>query len=201
MSKLLLTLLIALTAFSTYAQQVAGAAQSDPLQKPKIWAQLENDPYNKSLWVQYMSKPWLALSVQEREQIAEWRKMLSKIRASNEMATSEEEIWAEQTEADREELVAQLKMEIAQFHQMLEKHLLGETEVVRDLKGNIEANFVILEDIYELEFQELGGSYQRYADVNPDGKLSKSTWIEQKSAELENMKKAAIDKLTTQAAN
>ncbi len=205
-AKSIFFLLLSICTYSYGNSQIQSDFTPDPLNKPKIWAQLTHTPHQQSLWVQYFGKPWVSLSVVERERVKEWRTILSRKRhsqalQSNHVASSSEELWddAMADASNNRELQAKVEMEKAQFHRLLASHVMPENELLAELKQNVEANFIILEDIYRAEFAELGEEYVDYETKYPQGKFSKIRWVEEQSERLQQLKQNYLAELRSKA--
>lgn len=199
----MITIVLVFITFFTYAQN---EVPNDPFNKPNIWEKVVDTPNEKSLWVQYFGKPWIALSVVERERVSLWRKQLNSKNYEKELrgdvyASRSEDIWKDalHDSENNEEMHAKVEVEKAQFHQMLTTHVMPENELLSELKQNVEANFIILEDIYKAEFSELGADYTAYETEHPDGKYSKILWVEHQTRKLNQLKNDYLSELKSSA--
>ncbi len=202
LKELIITSIFMFFAFTAFSQD---EQPNDPLNKPAIWEQVAAAPNQQSLWVQYFEKPWISLTVVEKERISLWRKQLNRKNYEQEIrqtAQNSEKLWnnmMSDTE-NNEEIRTKIEVEKAQFHKMLTNHVMPENELIADLKKNVEANFILLEDIYKVEFAELGATYTEYATEHPNGKYSKILWIEHQTRKLNQLKSDYLAELKSNSA-
>jgi hypothetical protein len=196
---------IALLAISAWAissaAQAQDAAPKDPLGKPKVWEELAGHPEDSVMWARYFAKPLACMSKHDRDRMAAWRGQLERDLAAVGADVSASVNWEEPVQAsestetaitreyDRAE--AELQAHIAR----LEETMVGEQQLITDLKQNIPMNFFIIEELYEEEFRSLGVAYKSYLTVHPGGKYSKQEWLEEKEQELQKLKKKQFEHL------
>ncbi|MEN7547486.1 hypothetical protein AAG747_06185 [Rapidithrix thailandica] len=90
------------------------------------------------------------------------------------------------------------ELEKANYIKQLEKIMLEEPVNLIELKANINANFILIEDAYEEEFVDLGVEYKTYQEAHPKGDYSQARWVEEKSQQLQLLKKKEFEKLKAQ---
>ncbi|TAD98699.1 MAG: hypothetical protein EAZ97_10495 [Bacteroidetes bacterium] len=73
--------------------------------------------------------------------------------------------------------------------------MLAENPEVRELKRNIYANFVILEDAYQELFKDHGLKYKTYDQVHPEGEYSQLKWIEEQDQKIQAVKEKRVKAL------
>ncbi len=201
-------LLLLLGGFFTGVYSQSSPSYDDPLQRPEIWAKLKEQPNDMSYWVQYFGKPWLSISMGERDQLDTWRKYLLRKKAERPITASESDVkrrefWEPDvsTNVDDRKMRERQELERVKYHQMLTEHIMREDDRLLELKQNIDANFIIIEDIYRVEFAELGQKYIDYSTTHPKGYYPKIRWIEEQSAELRKLKREHLTKLKEKTAN
>ncbi len=94
----------------------------------------------------------------------------------------------------------QVEKEVAekQYLSQLEEMILSEPVSLQDLKGNIRANFSIIEDAYRDEFDLYGIEYTYYQSKYPSEKYNKDLWIQEKAEELRKLKLKEFEKIKMQ---
>ena len=95
------------------------------------------------------------------------------------------EIEAEKQRLDREMTV---------YVQELKSYIVEESTTMKRLKKNILVNFVMIEELYEEEFEKLGVSYIWYEDKYPKGRYNKQIWVQEKEEELRKLKEKEFEK-------
>ncbi|MFT5618942.1 MAG: hypothetical protein ACI85I_002178 [Arenicella sp.] len=170
----------------------------DPLGKPKVWEQLKKSPIDSVLWAQYLGKAWICMNVQETKKIGTWSKDLLHI-LELEHDSGENVIWnnpkdhidgkLEYVDHAIEEEKDRLEAEMKVYEKDLEASVLKETTQMQRLKQNLLINFVVIEDLYQEEFEKLGVKYVWYEDKYPKRNHNKSQWIQEKEEELKQVKK------------
>lgn len=180
----------------------------DPFNKPAVWQKVRETPNSKSLWVQYFGKPWIALSVDDRDNISIWRKQLNREIYKKELqgdsqllASKSGGLWKEalSNHTSNKEMLEKLEVEKSQFHRMLIQHIVPESQLLLELKQNVEANFILIEDVFKAEFGELGESYVRYESEHPEGSYSKILWVDKQTERLNKLKTEYISELKDKA--
>jgi len=202
---------VCLLSQNLYAQE---EAIDDPLNNPAIWQKLLQDHKNKALWEEYVGMKWSQLSDGQRRDVLKWQNYISiEIIAQREAVfdmneteqtgqentnINSEEFWKKETneEQDREirELQEQREMEKNIYLTKMEEALVAEPTILVELKDNIDANFLIIEDILWEEYEDLGAEYRFYEDVHPDGEYNKERWVDDRSKELRFMKMKLVEK-------
>ncbi len=199
-SKSLIIFFIFITcSFSSLAQD---DTINDPLKKPEIWSKITKDYQNIALWEAYFETKWEDLDVDIQEQIMKWQNILA-----IEMIAKEEAIFDTKTEEvsweiPEENLVAsnaeenfreeELRVEAIKYNQQVEEIIQQQTSELTFLKENVKENFLIIEDILFEEFINYGAEYTYYDDVHPDRKYSLEKWVDEKTKELQNLKREAF---------
>ncbi|WP_020527213.1 hypothetical protein [Flexithrix dorotheae] len=169
------------------AQSESSNLVSDPLQNPEIWAKIRENPKDMRLWAIYLNKDLNSLDETDEKLIVQWASTLGTTSIENPLS---EEIWNEVAENHHynENQKVILEMEYKAFHENLEGHILDDSKVLKELNSNVEMNFVIIEDILKLEFEELGTKYISYNSVHSNDNYPKTKWIEEKNFELAELK-------------
>ncbi|MBX2844381.1 MAG: hypothetical protein KTR26_21645 [Flammeovirgaceae bacterium] len=160
---------------------------SDPLKNPEIWAKIKETPKDMRLWAIYLDKDLNSLDEVDEKLIIYWASTLEATSIEN---TLSEEIWKEVAENhhynNKQKVI--MEMEYRTFHENLEQHILDDSRVLKELNTNIDMNFVIIEDILKLEFEELGTKYITYEASHSNDNYPKMKWIEEKYFELTELK-------------
>ncbi|MCU0449418.1 MAG: hypothetical protein MUC97_06160 [Bernardetiaceae bacterium] len=209
--KFLFVLLFCLGTYAVAHAQAPGTGE-DPYKKPALWKKLRSNPNDSSLWVKYVGKRWSVMTRREKESIARWRQELYiQSIADKESIVGELEKEADvpvdpmdkdpfynvpmpkvapaaprYTEADMKQLG------------MLEEMIMDERPDIATLKQNVFENFVILEDVLNEAFAELGVKYRYFAEVHADGKYSELRWIEEQETRLKQAKQAKVAQMRKQ---
>lgn len=185
----------------------AMAQTNDPLQKPKVWERLQTAPLDSAIWASYLGKPWICMTASEKEVIRGWRDFLKSNIAtpqttakSNKPSDNDAAFW-EIDKLKREVASSKkgLELEASQkaYVNQLEEMLVQEPSNLKSLKENIGANFIIIEDVLQEEFAQLGVEYTFYDSVHPDGKYSQEKWVQEKGAQLIQLKKLQVERMKT----
>jgi|GEM_PF-2389864 len=194
--KLILVLLLSFTLGHGYAQD---ETINDPLKKPIIWEKITNDYQNISHWEEYFETKWDELDIDIQEQIMKWQNILAIEMIAKEEAIfdmkAEEVSWdipesnftASNTENEFKQ--EQLRVEVIKYNQQIEEIIQQQTSELAFLKQNVKENFLIIEDILFEEFLNYGSEYYYYDEIHPDSKYSIEAWVEEKSNELQVLKK------------
>ncbi len=163
----------------------------DPLGKPKLWSTLQKNASNQAVWSAYVGKPWVSLTLQEKEQINQWKELLKgnyetfgKVRLSEEWNVEEQQKLME--EEQKMELIQKQESYFTQLSQTFTQL----PEHIADLRQNTAANFVIIEEAYKDEFEALGLSYTTYRSAHPKGEYSKEQWLKDVESKLLEKKQA-----------
>jgi len=195
-------ILIAFFVFGGLCQQAS--ATDDPLGKPAIWNQLQKSPVDSVLWAQYFGKPWICMSNNELSDLQSWRDELLTMFKEEHSHDNDHVNWEdpkahidgklEYVDHEIEEEKKRLDQELIVYVQELKTYMLEETSTLKELKKNIIVNFVMIEEVYEEEFQKMGASYVWYEDRHPKGKYNKQTWVQEKEEELRRLKEKEFEK-------
>ncbi|MEH0158179.1 hypothetical protein V6R21_29195 [Limibacter armeniacum] len=197
---LVITLLVDLQAFASVI--------SDPLEKPQLWQKLKEAPTDSLLWSSYIGKPWVAMTIQEKEKVEEWKSQLTE-----ELISNSKEVYAGETKAkavddspeawegmpSQEQITAseqiQIGKELKEHFKAIESAMLSEPDYIAELKRNLTVNFVILDATYREEFEAYGVNYRGYYEVYPEGNYPQEKWIAEKSSQLRLYKKSEFEKM------
>lgn len=169
-------------AFVLFATNISFAQKSvdDPLKKPYLWAKLKANPHNEELWTEYVGKPLDKITAEEKSKIDAWK---SKIEHDN--ATS---VVFDSTDTHK-------NSEKLQYIAELENTLKEEGNEITRLKGNVSANFVIIEDTFRQMFKELNLEYVSYAQAHPDRKYSEVKWVEDNESKIRGIREKKLAEL------
>ncbi len=184
-------------------------ALHDPLKNPSVWEKIIEDHKNKALWGEYFGKKWSELTDEQCNQVYKWQniiaiEIIAQREAVFEMGVEEEQqeaqpedsgFWEVQQDNRTEKLpdddpVVQQNI----FFQQMEEMFMQEPTILAELKGNITANFDIIEDVMMEEYMDLGADYVYYSTVHPDGKYNQELWVHERTEELKYLKKKELDK-------
>ncbi|WP_020531506.1 hypothetical protein [Flexithrix dorotheae] len=212
-----LLLLITLNVFQAKAQETL---LEDPLNKPNLWKKVVERYDDKKVWEEYYNKKWNDLSGLEEEQIIKLQNQIAIEQIAQEEAIfdmgleeAEEQVVVEENFDDefwggnsqqqsyvqeQKEEEERLRVEQVTYLQQLEQMMTAEPLEITEMKGNINANFDIIEDMFFEEYVAHGAEYTFYNTVYPRGNYSMEQWIEEKSKELRYLKKKEFEKLKGQ---
>ncbi len=178
------------------------ANTNDPLKKPEVWHAIVKNPYDSALWACYFGKPWLLMNHADLENIESWRQGIESPKQPAFASLNEEAAFWGAEVADAERRAENKRIEDqtrqAAFMKQVEKAMLEEPPTISELKGNIKVNFFIIEDVYRDLFAEMGVEYVDYATAHPNGKFSQETWLNEKSSQLQALKKEALERKKAQ---
>ncbi len=188
-----LSFIIVTTTFSLSQSTI-----NDPLKKPEIWNQIVKNPQDMRLWAAYVGKDLNSLSDEEEEKIVKW---CSSIKGNFGLHQLPEDTWKEIAEDHHynSQQKVQMDLEYKIFHKQVEDHILNESPILQNLQTNIETNFIIIEDIMQLEFEELGTKYVSYATIHKNGDYPKDKWLQEKNEELKELKMLNLEILKVRA--
>lgn len=199
-SSLLVFLCVFVLGFASF-QEVK--ATDDPLGKPHIWIKLQKSPVDSVLWAQYFGKPWVAMSETELTDLISWRKELLNIfevehidDANVDWDDPKEHLNGKLEFVDHEIEAEKIRLEkeMTVYVKELKTFIVEESTTMKRLKKNILLNFVVIEELYEEEFQKLGVTYVWYEDKYPKGRYNKQTWILEKEDELRQLKEKEFER-------
>jgi hypothetical protein len=192
----------------------------DPLKKPDIWAKIEKDPTDSTLWASYYGKEWTAMSKEEADKVTSWKfQVMLSILAKHESVVGfvinpkemGEDFFID--DAAFKELLFSIngeskpttaassnnkKYNKAMMRKELdgiEAIILAEDAKLKELKKNIRANFSVIEDHYKNIFKEFGLEYVYYKTKHPDGNYSEMKWVEEQEKKLQKLKQDQIAEL------
>lgn len=183
---LLLFLLLGVVASKIVAQT------ADPLNKPELWAKLQHNPNDQTLWEKYVGKPLAQLTAEDKNSISKWQELLIMLQAEHAdiVITSTAE-----TNALDEEVLRDMQ---AADWENLEEMVMGTSSEIKEMRNNIEENFALLEDLYAELFAEQGLTYVTYAKTYPKANVSKTAFIEEQEAKLREVKMKELQALRRQ---
>ncbi len=73
-----------------------------------------------------------------------------------------------------------------------EKLMKEESSRITELKSNVSANFLLIEDTFVDIFEELDREYKRYEDVHTDGKYRQVKWVEDHENKINYIKEQVV---------
>ncbi|GEM_PF-5700423 len=164
----------------TEAQVKNGGEQKeiyDPLKKPHLWRKLVDTPDNQSLWAEYMGKDWKDMTEEDKRYISRWRKAI----VENNAPKVDYESFVSTKFNSMEELLT------------WERMMMEESHRVTELKTNIAANFLLIEDTFVDLFEELDRGYRRYDQVHKDGKYNQIKWVEDHENRINYIKEQVVE--------
>ncbi|MGB0523366.1 MAG: hypothetical protein ACPGJS_10430 [Flammeovirgaceae bacterium] len=198
------TCVLAIILLVTLTISISAYATDDPLGKPNVWQQLQKSPVDSVLWAQYFGKPWICMNSDELSDLKSWREELLTIFELEHKAERDEVKWDDpkehldgkleyvdhQIEAEKQRLDQEMRV----YVQELKHYMVEESSTLQRLKKNIAVNFVVIEELYEEEFEKLGVKYVWYEDRYPKGRYNKQSWIHEKEEELKQLKLKEFEK-------
>lgn len=173
--------------FSVEAQDF----QEDPLNHPQIWERLLDAPSDFTIWNEYMGKEWGEMSQLEKTEVIAWRKHLlagKTFSPKHHQVQGLPEHHIEEVEAISEKVIKVQQLNVSEIR-ALEAIMLDEEQEMGQLTTNISSNFIVIEDLYTEIYQELGKTYVFYNETHPDGKYSKTSWVEEQESNVKMIKK------------
>ena len=179
-------LFIFLTIITTQAQDF----EEDPLNHPQVWAKLLKTPSDFTLWNDYIGKEWGEMSKVEKTEVIAWRRHLlagKTFTKKETQITGMPEEHLEETEVIIQEVIKVEQLN-AQEIRALEAIMLEEEHEMTQLTTNISSNFIVIEDLYDEIFKELGHNYVFYSEKHPKGNYSKTSWVEEQEKNVKKIK-------------
>lgn len=148
----------------------------DPLKKPHIWRKLVDTPDDRGLWAEYMGKGWKEMTDEDKRYINKWIKAIvmeaeSKINYDDYVATKFNSM---------DELLT------------WERMIMEESNRISELKSNVSANFLLIEDMFKEIFEELDRDYKTYDEVHADGNYRQLKWVENHENKITYIKEQII---------
>ena len=170
----------------------------DPLNKPELWYKILQTPKDMRLWAAYVGKDLNSLNEEDEKKIVEWCSVLKLPLEDHSMLDIQ--IWKDIADEHHYNHENKIKMdlEFKIFEKQIKEHILQESPVIKDLQDNIEANFIIIEDILKLEFEELGTNFIDYYTAHPNDNYPKDKWLNEKNFELAELKILNLEILKNQ---
>ena len=147
----------------------------DPMKKPHIWSKLKANPADDELWAEYMGKPVDELNDSDQNKFREWKTSLM---ASSTPKTSV------QVEAPPIENAQQLKG--------WEDMIMEDSREITTLKSNINANFMLIEELFAGLFSELEMEYRPYNEVYPKKNYPPTKWVEEHENKIKDAKEKKL---------
>lgn len=153
--------------------------QKDPYKKPGIWKMLKRMPNNVRLWSEYVGKPVGKLTEIDKQNIRNWRILLKQRRYS---PTGGPTTSRRYTPTSRRSSYGN-KTVIAAKDQKYLKDIVTvimlENPEIMELKKNVQANFLLIEDKFNDMFLNLGMEYKYYDEIHPYGNYAEIRWVEE----------------------
>lgn len=179
----------------TYAQTEV----NDPLNKPELWEKILSTPKDMRLWAAYVGKDLNSLNEEDEKQIVTWCSNM-KLPVTDLNTIANMEVWNEVADEHQYTHDAKIKMDLEYkvFHKLVQDQILQESPVIQDLQSNIEANFIIIEDMLRLEFEEFGTDFIDYYTAHPSDNYPKDKWLQEKNFELNELKILNLELLKAQ---
>ena len=164
----------------------------DPLNKPDIWKKLKQNPNDQSLWESYLGKKIKEFTEEDNDKIATWQEQLMVLQSEHADIIITPKA---NTDASDEDILRD--MQVGDWNN-LEDMVMGSGSEIKEMRQNVDANFALLEDLYTESFEEQGLKYISYKEVHPDGKYSKTAWIEAQEEKLRQAKMKELQALRSQ---
>ncbi|WP_375559947.1 hypothetical protein ACE193_19840 [Bernardetia sp. OM2101] len=178
---------VLLLAGTVYAQDT-----KDPMNKPDVWEKLKHNPNDQTLWESYLGKKIQDFTDEDNDKVATWQEQLMVLQSEHAdvIITSKAD-----TDADDEDILRD--MQVGDW-QNLEDVVMSTGSEIQEMRQNVDANFALLEDLYLESFEEQGLKYVSYKEAHPDGKYSKTAWIEAQEEKLMQAKMKELQALRKQ---
>jgi len=159
-----------LLSYSLHAQD--STSINDPLEKPAIWEQLKQNPYNDAFWTTYFEEDLFSLTKEQYINYNAWKAYLVDLKSKK-------------IEEDKLALLKRREEYLANRYK--HKRKLTESDF-EELVQNVSKNFPIIEQYFNEQFEALGEKYQSYADVHPENKYNQTKWVEENEEKLMNLR-------------
>lgn len=191
-SKFLLSFTFLLMLFLVGAVDAQNTEEKDPMNKPDVWQKLKHNPNDQTLWESYLGKKIQDFTNEDNDKVATWQEQLMVLQSEHAdvIITSKAD-----TDAADEEILRDMQ---AADWKNLEEVVMGTGSAIQEMRQNVDANFALLEDLYLESFEEQGLKYVSYKEAHPDGKYSKTAWIEAQEEKLRQAKMKELQALRKQ---
>lgn len=167
---LLLWVLGLFLSYSLHAQD--NTSINDPLEKPTVWEQLEQNPYNDALWTTYFEEDLFSLTKEQYINYNAWKAYLVDLQSKK---------------IEESKLALLKRREEYLANRYKHKRKLTESDF-DELVQNVSKNFPIIEQYFFEQFEALGEKYETYADVHPEKKYNHTKWVEENEEKLMNLR-------------
>lgn len=165
--------------------------EDDPLDHPELWQKLLKTPSDFTIWNEYIGREWGKMSKEEKTEVIAWRRHLL---AGKSFTKKQSQITGIPTHhVEEAEVIVQEVIKVEQLNvkeiRALEAIMLEEEQEMTQLTTNISSNFIVIEDLYDEIYKELGQTYVFYSEKHPKGKYSKTSWVEEQEKNIKTIKK------------
>lgn len=191
-SKFFISFTFLLFLFFAGAVEAQNTENKDPMNKPDVWGKLQRNPNDQQLWENYIGKKIQDFTDEDNDKIASWQEQLMMLQSEHADIVI---ISQADTDAGDEEILRDMQ---AADWENLEAMVMGTGSDMEEMRQNVDANFALLEDLYLESFEEQGLKYVSYNEAHPDGKFSKTAWIEAQEAKLRQAKMKELQALRRQ---
>lgn len=170
----------------------ASSVKKDPMNKPDVWKKLQQNPNDQTLWESYLGKRIKDFTDEDNNKIATWQEQLMVLQAEHAdvIVTSKANTTANDEEILRDMQTGDWKN--------LEEVVMSTGSEIQEMRKNVDENFALLEDLYLESFEEQDLKYVSYKEAHPDGKYSKTAWIEAQEETLRQSKMKELQALRKQ---
>jgi hypothetical protein len=193
-----------------YLPDPADSDLADPLNKPAVWAKLVDGPQNEQLWAEYLGQPWESLDEKAIRQVRKWQSHIaiesisnreaimgqaSRFQSAADVSIFSDEFWAipaipvKVQQVIQDQLEERMRQEQLQFLKGAEEIMTSITPQIDVLARNVQANFIIIEDLFFEEFLGLGLEYTYYDHQYPQGNYNIDTWVKEQLKRLKDLKR------------
>jgi len=165
---------------AAFAQLEVGL-QEDPYKKPGIWKMLKKMPNNTRLWAEYIGKSVNDFSEEDKQNIQNWRIILKNGQSSPSGPTGGNSTSGYASASSRNSSLNKriIKPDDRKYLRDIAAIIMLGNPEVAELKKNVQANFLLIEDKFNDMFLNLGMEYKYYDDVHPYGGYSEVRWVEE----------------------
>lgn len=188
--KVIFSFIFLILFFLMGALQAQNTEKKDPMNKPDIWLKLQHNPNDQSLWETYLGKKIKDFTTEDNENVAGWQQQLMVLQSEH-----ADVIVTSKTNAGDEDILRDMQ---ASDWKNLEEVVMSTGSEIQEMRRNVDENFALLEDLYSEAFAEQGLKYVSYQEKHPDGKYSKTAWIETQEEILRQVKMKELQALRKQ---
>ncbi len=174
---------------SAFAQLEVGL-EKDPYKKPAIWKMLKKMPNNIRLWSEYIGKPVDKFTEMDKQNIQNWRIVMKNDGRSPSGSMSYAPTgYAKSSSYENRKVISP---DDQKYLKDIATVIMLENPEIAELKKNVQANFLLIEDKFNDMFINLGMEYKYYDDVYPYGGYEEMRWVEEMERKIQTARRKEV---------